>query len=115
MGQIKNIKLHIVTDIKNCLQSNNKNNGSRKQRNQGLSPHSKKERCEICQDHEEERQHGQVQSAMQSILVHVESQRQREGCQVETIAPTWVVGQGYWKIIEIDDARKFHVYDVSLY
>merc|ERR1712168_764588 len=95
MGQIKNIKLHIVTDIKDCCKKSN-------QRNQGLSPHSKKKRCKICQDHEEERQHSQVQSAMQSILVHVESQRQREGCQVETVAPTWIVGQGYWKIIEID-------------
>ena len=39
---------------------------------------------------------------MQSILVYVESQWQRKGCQVETVAPTWIVGQGYWKIIEID-------------
>merc|ERR1712119_63346 len=99
MGQIKNIKLHIVTDIKYCKAI--KHNGPRNKRNQGLSPHSKKERCKICQDHEKERQHSQVQSAMQSILVHVESQRQRKGCQIETVSPTWIVGQGYWQVIKV--------------
>ena len=32
-------------------------------------------RCKICQDHEKEGQHSQVQGPMQSILVHTESQR----------------------------------------
>merc|ERR1712183_88 len=86
-----------------------KNDGPGNQRNQGLSPHSKKKRCQICQDHEKERQHSQVQSAMQSILVHVESQRQRKGCQVETVAPTWVVGEGYWQVIEMSLARCFRL------
>merc|ERR1711962_1113158 len=101
MGQIKNIKLHIVTDIKNCLEQY-QNSGSGNQRNQGLSPHSKKEGCKICQDHEKERQHSQVQGPMQSILVHTESQRERKSCQVETVSPTWIVGQGYWQIVEMN-------------
>merc|ERR1712119_151090 len=85
------------------------------ERNQGLSPHSKKKRCKICQDHEKERQHSQVQSAMQSILVHVESQRQRKGCQVETVAPTWIVGQGYWKVLKMSQARSFRILQFFLY
>ena len=82
-------------------QSKTKQNGPRNQRDQGFSPHSQKKRCKICQDHEKERQHSQVQGSMQSILVHVESERQRKGRQVEAVSSTRTRRQGHRKVIEM--------------